>query len=192
METKRCFVSIDLPKAVKDYLTSQQTPGIYWIQWMKPGNMHITLNFLGDLNGPEIENAKKIISSVASQWSNFFVRLGRVRQERDMLWIMPGESKEIEALQEELRGQLKHSRLGKRERRSYQPHILLAKSKTGRFMKWRPENFQPVEFEVRAINLYESELTPGAATHRLIQSFALGGNPSLYPSSHEGRAGERS
>lgn len=171
--TQRCFVSIDLPPSVKHYLSSLQNPGIYWIKWTKPGNMHITLNFLGDLNGQEIENAKKIISNVASQWSSFFVRQEQVRQERDMLWIMPGVSKEIDLLQEELRGQLKHSRLGKRERRSYQPHILLGKSKTGRFMKWKPENFKPIEFEVRSINLYESELTPGAATHRLIQSFAL-------------------
>lgn len=190
---KRVFISIDLPKYVKSYFASLQNPGVYWIKWVRPGNMHITLNFLGDLNPREIENSKKIISNVASEWDPFSVKLERVRQERDMLWIMPGESKEIDLLQEKLGDQLKHSRLGKRERRSYQPHILLGKSKTGRFMKWTPENFQPVEFEVGSINLYESELTPGAATHILIQSFALGGQPPpLYPSSHEGRAGEGS
>jgi 2'-5' RNA ligase len=101
--------------------------------------------------------------------------LDKVKQERDMLWIMPSNSTEIDAIQDELKAKLKHSRLGKTERRSFVPHVLLGKSKTGRFMKWKPENFEPVEFEVGAINLYESELTPGAATHRLMESFALNG-----------------
>lgn len=171
--TKRCFVSIDLPSGVKKYLSDLQNKGIYWIKWMRPQNMHMTLNFLGDLYPEDIERAKKILTEISAEFQPFAVSLNKIRQERDMLWIMPSQSHEIDEIQDALKDSLKHSRLGKRERRSYQPHVLLGKSKTGRFMKWTPDNFKPVEFQVDRINLYESELTPGAATHTLIQSFAL-------------------
>ena len=138
---------------------------------MKPQNMHITLSFLGDLHSHEIENAKKILEEISADFFSFDVRLDKIRQERDMLWIMPSYTEAIESLQEAVKDRLGHARLGKRERRSYHPHILLGKSKTGRFMKWRPENFEPIEFQVNSISLYESELTPGVATHRLIHSF---------------------
>lgn len=140
---------------------------------MKPQNMHITLNFLGDINDLEIEHAQQILAEVAERHKTFSVNLDEVKQERDMLWIMPSHSVEIDSIQEELKSELKHSRLGKRERRSFEPHVLVAKSKTGRFMKWKPDNFQRIKFDVSSINLYESELTPGAATHRLIQKFNL-------------------
>lgn len=177
--TKRCFVSIDLPPSIKEYLASLQKPGIYWIKWLKPQNMHITLNFLGDIDEREIANARLILSEVAGNHQAFLLELNQIKQERDMLWIMPSQSGEIDAIQDELKHRLKHSRLDKRERRSFQPHVLLAKSKTGRYMKWRPENFRPVGFEVDGLQLYESELTPGSATHRLIQSFALNGPKKL-------------
>ncbi|MDP3740703.1 MAG: RNA 2',3'-cyclic phosphodiesterase [bacterium] len=189
---KRIFVSIDLPREVREYFIRIQNPGIYWIKWMKSGNLHITLNFLGDLNSPQIENAKQVLLDVANLHSAFELTLDTVKQERDMLWIMPSRSSSVDDIAETLKERLKHARLGKRERRSFNPHVLLGRSKTGRYMKWKPENFKPVTFTVDKINLYESELTPGAATHRLIESFDLGDNLSLFPSPHEGRAGEGS
>ncbi len=170
---KRIFISIDLPKAIQAYFQSLQKPDIYWIKWMKPQNLHITLNFLGELKPREIEEAKLVIAGVAPTYRPFPIKLGLLKQERDMLWVMPEDPVAISEIQNELKFRLKHARLGKTERRGYQPHILFCKSKTGRRMTWKPQHFKPVEFMAERVNLYESELTPGAATHRLIQSFAL-------------------
>ncbi len=172
--TKRIFVSIDLPPESKDYLRSLQKKDIYWIKWMKPDNLHITLNFLGELRPSEIEEAKQVLAEVAEAHEPFSVRLSMPKPERDMLWIVPEEAGAIFDIQSELKGKLKHARLGKTERRSYKPHILLCKSKTGRMMSWTPEHFKPIEYLVDKINLYESELTIEAATHRLVQSFPFG------------------
>lgn len=170
---KRTFISADLPAAIKDYLKTLQNLGIYWIRWMKPENLHITLNFLGYLNEQEIEEVKTIMAETAVRFESFTLHLPQVRQERDMLWLIPAESETLTRLQDDLKTQLRSRRLGQKERRPYRPHILFAKSKTGRRMTWEPKNFRPLEFTVEKINLYESKLTPKAATHILIQSFPL-------------------
>lgn len=170
---KRCFVSIDLPADIKDYLSGLVRRDIYWIKWMSPKNFHITLNFLGDLAGPRMESSRQILTEVAQMFEPFSVRLTELRPQLDMLWLLPEHNKKLIELQDELKSRLRGARLGKRERRSYVPHILLAKSKTGRHMRQVIENFEPQGFMVDKIHLYESELTPGVATHRLIESFSL-------------------
>lgn len=169
--TKRIFVSIDLPVSAKEELRLRQKPEIRWIKWMKLDNLHITLNFLGDLHEEQIETAKSVIQDVIPYYQSFSMRLISTRAERDMLWLVPAENETLDKLQAELKTKFKENKVGKRERRPYSPHILFAKSKTGRPMLWKPEKFDPIEFTVDAVNLYESELTPGAATHILIQSF---------------------
>lgn len=172
--TKRIFVSIDLPTAVKDYLGSVQNRQIYWIKWMTPKNFHITISFLGDLERQEIEEAAMVLQDAASSYQPFHLSLSGTRSERDMLWVVPEHQELLTDLQTDLRLKLKERHLGKREKRHFAPHILLGKSKTGRRMSWEPENFQAQEFLVTSVNLYESQLTPGLATHILLKSFTLG------------------
>lgn len=171
--TKRIFTSIDLPQSVKDYLQSLQNRGVYWIKWMPPANYHITLNFLGDLREEEIEAAKQVMGEVAADFAPFTLALAVCRGERDMLWVVSQKSEMLDRIQWQMRTELKKAGVGKTERRGYVPHVLLGKSKTGRHMSWLPKKFEPQEFVVDRINLYESVLTPGAATHTLIQGFAL-------------------
>ncbi|OGE79253.1 MAG: 2'-5' RNA ligase [Candidatus Doudnabacteria bacterium RIFCSPHIGHO2_01_FULL_46_14] len=171
--TSRCFVSIDLPNSVKEYLGRLAHHDIYWIKWANPKNFHITLNFLGELKPERIEEARLVLKQVAALYQPFNIKLAEVEPSRDMLWLLPEDNETLASLQDELKDKLKGARLGKRERRSYMPHILLARSKTGRNMRPVIENFSQKEFVADKINLYESELTPGSATHRLIESFPL-------------------
>lgn len=174
--SQRIFISIDLPGGLKAELRILQNPEIRWIKWMKPQNFHITLNFLGDLEEDEIEKAKSILLEVGVNHNPFPLRFQGIDGERDMLWLALATSPALDDLQSELRQKLREARLGKRERREYVPHVLLAKSKTGRAMTWRPDRFELEgrEFLVDRINLYESRLTPGSATHILIKSFQIG------------------
>lgn len=175
MLTKRIFTSIDLPSIIHDQLESLQNRNIYWIKWMKPQNLHITLNFLGDLGPAEIDLAAAVILDTTPFYKKFKLQIDKVKAERDMLWLLPAENPTLLEFQQELQSKLREKKLGKRERYKYSPHILLAKSKkSDRPMTWQPDPFAPIEFTVDKINLYESELTPGAATHTLIETFPLG------------------
>ena len=174
METKRAFISVDLSDAVKNKIKRLQKQQIRWIKWMNVSNMHITLNFLGDLERDEIETVKIILAELVTKYAKFDLTLSEFKAKRNMLWLLPERSETLEDLRYELNKELKASRIGKREKRKYSPHILVGKSKNqNRKMTWEPENYEPAKFEVSAINLYESRLTPGSATHTLIESFGL-------------------
>lgn len=176
---KRVFISVDLPTEVKNYLKGLQNRGIYWMKWIRAENLHMTLNFLGYLNASEIAEASEILKDLAAACSPFNLSLSKFKTHRDMLWLIPDKNDSLLNLQGDLKGRLEEAGLVKRERRGFSPHILFAKSKTGRRLAWQPENLTLQKFLVDRVNLYESRLTPGAATHILIQSFVLGGDPSL-------------
>ena len=171
---KRIFTSIDLTHKIKQDISSLQNKGIYWIKWSPPENFHITLNFLGDLNDDEIAVVKQVMAEVCGAFGPFRLDLSSLRGQQDMLWLVAGQSDGLDKLQWLLRTEFKKAGVGKTERRGYVPHVLIAKSKTGRHMSHIPEKFSPIELPVDRINLYESKLTPGAATHILIQSYPLG------------------
>lgn len=176
---KRIFTSIDLPESMKQYLISLQNHGVYWIKWMPVKNFHITLNFLGELDEGEVETVKQVMAGIAAAAPCFKLVLNRCRGERDMLWVTAEKNETLDLLHWRLKTEFKKAGVGKTERRGYVPHIFLGKSKTGRHMSWLPKKFEPQEFAVNAINIYTSELTPGAATHRLIQSFPLYESPGF-------------
>jgi len=177
MLTKRVFIAVDLPENVKAILKNIQKPEVRWIKWMKPDNFHITLIFLGDVDEEQIDAAKKILAETISFTEPFSLKLGQLHKERDMLWFLPEDNFELLNLQSHLQSTFRKERLAKRERRHYSPHVLLGKSKTGRAMENNVTNeFQPFDFRIERINLYESELTPGAATHILLESFPLAGS----------------
>lgn len=124
---KRIFLSIDLPQNIRDELHVRQQPEVRWIKWMKLGNLHITLNFLGELDDTEIELVKQVIVDTAPYYKPFQIRIAQTDAERDMLWLIPEESETLLELQKELKEKFRKSRIGKRERREYVPHILFAK-----------------------------------------------------------------
>ena len=166
-------MSIDLPPAVCEKLRQQQVPGVYWIKWMDVKNFHVTINFLGDLGPGKIEEAKEVLRAVTANFSRFPLTISGFDGKQDMLWAIFERSEVLQDLHDQLKEEFRSRRLMKSERRGFTPHVLIAKSKTGRKMTWRPEHFSPVNFEADRVCLYESELTPGAATHRIIESFPL-------------------
>lgn len=173
MNTKRTFISIDLPVKLKDYLKSLQKKEIRWVRWSEPQNWHITLNFLGNLEPLQITQVMEILQNTALQQKSFELTLETFKGERDMLWLEPSANQTLTDLQNLLKEQLLEQRLMKKERRAYSPHVLLARGYRNRHMTWSPDNFQPQTFFVDKINLYESRLTPGAATHFRLQSYPL-------------------
>jgi RNA 2',3'-cyclic 3'-phosphodiesterase len=170
---KRVFISIDLPEDVRAYLKNRHRPEIRWVKWMNEQNYHITLNFLGQISDERQQEVLEIITRVSLNHSRFDLKISRGKIERDMYWLVPDPSPPLSAIQEELRQEFREAKIGKRERRRYIPHLLFAKSRTGRYMEELVADLTPQEFTVDAIHLYDSELTPGKATHTLIQSFPL-------------------
>jgi len=170
---KRIFTSIELPKQVIIYMQTLQEREIRWIKWMHSDNLHITLNFLGEITGQETDQCKEILRKTAQDSQAFKILLNKIIPKKEMLWVLPEKNNALFDLQNKLKKGFEEQGIGKKEKRRFNPHVLIAKTKNSRDMKWDNKNFLPQEFEVKKICLFESELTPGAATHTLIQSFPL-------------------
>lgn len=68
----RCFVAVDIDNGLKDRIIAFQKslPEID-AKIVEKENLHFTLKFLGEINEKTLEQAKKILSRVASQFAPF-------------------------------------------------------------------------------------------------------------------------
>ena len=76
----RCFIAIDLPDHVIDYLYEfqnklKQLPAK--IKWVEKKNLHLTLKFLGEIDDKKYEDLKEFLSKIHynSFEANLFVIL---------------------------------------------------------------------------------------------------------------------
>lgn len=97
--------------------------------WRKPGNLHLTLKFLGEVGEKEIPNIHRVLRDVSSQFCSFeviFKNMGVFPNARAprILW-MGVLSSELILLQAAIEGGLKSIGIPP-EHRKYRPHITLA------------------------------------------------------------------
>lgn len=185
--TKRIFTAIELSQELKDLLRSLEIPGIYWVRWMDSANFHVTLNFLGNLSSAQIEVTKEVVGATVQGYEPFDLVFKEAVGKPNMLWLLPERNRELIYLQTELKQALREKRIGKSERRQYQPHVLLARPKNPRLhisshkmqkvaKDWHKQHFEPVTVRIKEVGIFESELLPGGAKHTLLSRHQLGGS----------------
>lgn len=77
----RCFIAIEIPKAVQNLLCPAQTDlqsQIRKASWTKPGNFHLTLKFLGDVQPDAVDKVGTALAAVAEKHSPFSIELGGI------------------------------------------------------------------------------------------------------------------
>lgn len=175
----RLFVALDLPDALRAGIVEWggrelRDPAL---RVVKGESLHITLAFLGYLPEKEVERLREIVEGLRSAAPE--IRLGdpvgRPSGRHPRLFALPVESPGAFALQAEAEEKLVAARLYKPEKRSFWPHVTVARvkpegkgSKRPRHIARRPgglpkELLQPTR-AVRA-RLYRSELKPSGAEY---------------------------
>ena len=77
----RCFVAIEIPEPIQNRLGRIQNSLQQQIQkasWVKPGNIHLTLKFLGDVDPADLGSIGEAIKSVAVRHRSFSLCIGGV------------------------------------------------------------------------------------------------------------------
>jgi len=69
---KRLFVSIELPKSVRQGL-AELDPHLGGVRWLEPPQMHLTLSFLGSVSSETQERLIKKLRAIS--WKSFFLPL---------------------------------------------------------------------------------------------------------------------
>jgi len=174
----RAFIAIEIPSEIKSALAALQAElrrAGADVNWTKPESLHLTLNFLGEVDERLIKEVEKVCLETAPEFQPFTLRLNGAgvfpnsRQPR-VLWA--GLSGEVEKTVE-MRKRLdeKLAPFGfERDEKKFHPHLTIGRVKSNR--KTREllalaDSYQlpALSFEVSEIVLMKSELHPAGARY---------------------------
>src|SRR5579863_6035439 len=122
----RLFVGIDLPPPLKLQL-SLLASGVPGAKWVDPGNYHVTLRFIGEVDeGQAADIDAALVQIRAPRFALTLASVGHFGLR--MLWVGIERNPALQHLHEKIESAL--NRLGYRpEERRYSPHITLARLK---------------------------------------------------------------
>ncbi|MDP8247819.1 MAG: RNA 2',3'-cyclic phosphodiesterase [Candidatus Tritonobacter lacicola] len=176
----RTFIAIDLDAAAREAVAGRvrRLAGtIAGVRWVKPDNIHVTIRFLGEISPETRGLVERVLRNAAIGFSPFDVTIGEMgafpsfRRPR-VLWAGIGKGKE-ELRRLHLRIEEGLGEIGiPAERRPYTPHITIGR------LKRQSKNINlsgiardpGIEsgFVVDRVVLFESELRPEGAVHKVI------------------------
>jgi 2'-5' RNA ligase len=197
----RTFIAIDVPPAVLDTITRIQNRfkslGLN-ASWVNPGNMHLTLKFLGETDPDRIPGIQNKLTEALAPFSPFRLSLDSAgvfpnTKHPRVLWVgLKDEEGTLETLQTAIEKALESAGFP-REQRSFSPHLTLARIKSPLGIRSpkgikspkgkkklkdeldavNQEGIDPHPFDVGEIKLYESQLTPKGSIYTVLANFKL-------------------
>ncbi len=182
----RLFVGIDLPSAIDDHL-SLVGGGIPGARWEGPDKLHVTVRFIGDVDGGTKRRLEQALGevehppfSLAVAGVGHFPPSGAPR----ILWAGLDDPAPLYVLHDRVERALVAAGLDP-ERRKYAPHVTLARlnkpprHKVIEFMQHHAL-LRTAPFEVEAFALYSSVLSARGSKYRIEHHYPL--QPGSEPS----------
>jgi 2'-5' RNA ligase len=180
---KRLFVALNLPDNIKSDLTKvieilqNKTPGV---KWVKPAGMHITLQFLGNIDEAKEEIIKESLSHLTGKFEEFIFKLDGLdafpNTKRPRVIIVKccqEKHNSATALQKSI-GQEIFVRAGlKPESRPWRPHIALGRVKKQGWELYTNVNISDSKFMVKTFDLVQSFLKPTGAEYKILKRYNL-------------------
>jgi len=175
----RLFTGLEIPKDVA-FALSLKRGGLHGARWMDPGNYHITLRFIGDVDYPTADEVTDALDRLANSEA-FVLRL-------DHLGSFGGDKPRalyagVEVNTTLIRLQAAQERVLQRlglppEGRKFTPHVSLARlrgtsaEEIARFIALSGR-FQPLEFAVGRFVLFSSKDSVGGGPYLVEQAYPL-------------------
>jgi RNA 2',3'-cyclic 3'-phosphodiesterase len=134
----RTFVALNLQAGERERLHQALAPlreAPHPVRWAAPEAIHLTLKFLGDIEGAEVEPLGSALREAGSRHGPVELRLGGFGafpslRRASVLWVGVAADDRLSALQRDL--ELALSRLGyPREQRPFRPHLTVARTRGG-------------------------------------------------------------
>ena len=183
----RCFIAIEIPETIQNQLAHIQgalRDGIKKASWVKPGNIHLTLKFLGDVDPDDLKPIGEAIEEVATRHRSFSMRIGGVgafpnfARPRVMWAGVKVGSDRISALAQDINVALSNCGF-LLDTKKFNPHLTIARLKervdlrpyTDRYRQY--DRIAGAEMNVNIISLIQSQLHPTGAIYSTLQSYSL-------------------
>lgn len=175
----RLFIAVDLPETIKENLESMSF-GIPGAKWVRPEQLHLTVRFIGEVDGALFHDIKNILAEVSA--ASFSLQLKGVgyfppRGAPRVLWVGLEKSEPLLLLRKKI--DLRLLRVGvEPEGRKFSAHITLARLKNSPVQKianFLSGNglFSQEPFQVEDFKLYSSILSPKGAYHKVERIYPL-------------------
>lgn len=186
----RAFLGIGLPAGVRESIVSaiRQVRDLHpSVAWTAPKNLHITLNFLGEIlpeREPLIERLMRIEASGIDPFSLTAEGGGAFPGTRNprVLWVGFLEPLElVRQLQQNMENALSGAGVP-REDRPFHPHVTVGRTRGALPPAWGARFVQALSGKrfgvvpVSSFTLYESRLGPGGAVYTPLCDFRLEGS----------------
>lgn len=181
----RLFVAIPLPEALCDRL-AQMSGGLDNTRWVDPENMHLTLRFLGELDGREAADVDATLGAISAP--TFELELTGVDtfgngKKVSTLWVGVDAPEPLTRLQNKVEKAVQRAGL-EPEGRKFRPHVTLARFKGPPGPKLETFLQQYALFRSGPVHvdrfvLYSSKLTPKGPIYRAEAEYPL--EPAVPP-----------
>ncbi len=179
----RLFVALEIPETVREKLAAlqqQMRAEKLDLRWVRPENFHVTLKFIGEAAGAELEDIKAELRGVRPEGPvrATFRGLGYSwdARRRGVFWVTMEVTETMKMLAAQINRRLE--RLGMpAEERDFLPHLTLARFKRPNALpaiRAAVEEHQGREFGsllAEEFHLIESKLGPGGSKYFTVASF---------------------
>lgn len=175
----RLFVALEIPQKVRAMLAAMQA-GVPGARWMAPEQMHLTLRFIGEVDGAMATGIDDALSGIRAP--GFEMELAGVGEfggkKPRALWAGVRANEALVHLQRKIESALQ--RLGlEAETRKFTPHVSLARLKEtprGHVMDFLTDHalFASGPLEVEQFVLFSSRLGSNGSIYRPERVYALG------------------
>ncbi len=186
MDKIRTFIAVDLPQDVKmevDKLTTEfrnEGPGINWV---KAGNLHITMRFLGDIDENMVPELAENIKTNTCGFSKFDLSLKGLGGFPNLImprviWIgTEGGKRKLLDLATSVELACIGSKFGKSDKR-FLPHLTIGRVKTPSgieklLKKIERTPFESLPFEITEVTIFKSELSPAGPKYTALEKIEL-------------------
>ncbi|SMF78154.1 2'-5' RNA ligase [Tistlia consotensis] len=126
----RLFIALSLPEEVRERL-SLLAHGLPSARWVAPESLHLTLRFIGEVDGPQARDLDDMLSTIDLPEFELTLRgLGTFDEGRRLrsLWAGVEANEPLQRLQAKIESAAQRAGLPA-ERRKFKPHVTLARFK---------------------------------------------------------------
>ena len=185
----RCFIAIDIDEvikkkigAVREELCRAASAGGREVKWVEPGNIHLTLKFLGDVKDSNICEVCRFVEAASEGHERFFIEvkgLGVFGNPARVLWAGIEPSERLLGLYEDIEKRFIEAGWAG-EARKFTGHLTLCRIKSasaGRNLARLAGDYSDVGFggeQVESVCVYKSDLTNRGPVYTVVSRSLLG------------------
>ena len=182
----RTFIAIELPERVKKKIELAQAPlkkTKAFVSWVKPGNIHVTLKFLGEVPEDKINDVFLATEKALEGITKFSMSLKGMGAFPDfrrprVVWIAAGSGeKELSYLAEKVEEEMEKVGFPK-ENRKFSAHFTIGRVKSPKNVEnlmelVKSSDFSTEEIEVNEVVMMKSQLHPAGAIYTPLKKIPL-------------------